>query len=495
MKGLLSLFLFAGSALPCLAQQLSLDSCRQLALRNNKQLNIAKMKQDVALNTRKATHTKLLPHVNAVGGYTFFSRKISLLNNEQKAGLSNLGTTAATKTTQGISNTIISLAQQGIITPAQALQLQQMMTTVGPQISGGIAQMGNELGASLRDALDTDTRNVWSGAVMVTQPIYMGGGLLAANRMAKLAEKLASNGVDERRQTTLYDTDQAYWTVVSLRQKEKLATSYLNLVRKLDTDVAKMIREGVATRADGLKVSVKVNEAEMQLTQVDDGLSLARMYLCQLCGLPLDSNITLSDEGKETLPSAEVIPEVTEINNRPELRMLETAVNMSKEATKMVRAAYLPQVGLTGGYLISNPNLFNGFQRKFAGVWNVGIVVRVPVWNWCEGDYKVRASKITSRIATLELSEAKEKIELQVNQSRFKVKEAYKKLAMARKNIERADENLRCANLGFKEGVMETTDVMAAQTAWLQAQTQKIDAEIDVKLSLVNLKKALGVLE
>ena len=66
---------------------------------------------------------------------------------------------------------------------------------------------------------------------------------------------------------------------------------------------------------------------------------------------------------------------------------------------------------------------------------------------------------------------------------------------MARKNIERADENLRCANLGFKEGVMETTDVMAAQTAWLQAQTQKIDAEIDVKLSLVNLKKALGVLE
>ena len=65
-------------------------------------------------------------------------------------------------------------------------------------------------------------------------------------------------------------------------------------------------------------------------------------------------------------------------------------------------------------------------------------------------------------------------------------------LATAKKNIERAEENLRCANIGFKEGVMQTTDVMAAQTSWLQAQTQKIDAEIDVKLSETALKKALG---
>ena len=60
------------------------------------------------------------------------------------------------------------------------------------------------------------------------------------------------------------------------------------------------------------------------------------------------------------------------------------------------------------------------------------------------------------------------------------------------KNIEKAEENLRCANLGFKEGVMQTTDVMAAQTAWLQAQTRKIDAEIELKLSETALRKALG---
>ena len=74
------------------------------------------------------------------------------------------------------------------------------------------------------------------------------------------------------------------------------------------------------------------------------------------------------------------------------------------------------------------------------------------------------------------------------------MEEANKRLAMAKSNIKRADENLRTANLGFQEGVINPTTVMEAQTAWLQARSQEIDAEIDVRLSQVNLKKATGTL-
>ena len=98
-------------------------------------------------------------------------------------------------------------------------------------------------------------------------------------------------------------------------------------------------------------------------------------------------------------------------------------------------------------------------------------------------------------MAQMDLSDTQEKIHLQVAQSRYKVKEAYKRLSMAEKNIKSAEENLRCAQVGFREGVMESTDVLAAQTAWQQAQSQKIDAEVDMKLSQVNLQKALGLLE
>jgi len=285
---------------------------------------------------------------------------------------------------------------------------------------------------------------------------------------------------------------------VSLKHKKKLAASYLELVKKLDDNVGKMITEGVATKSDGLSVSVKVNEAEMALTQVSDGLVLSKMLLCQLCGLPVNEQITLADEDAENIAVVQLTPQLDvqqAIMNRPELKLLQNTVDMSHQSTNLLKAGNLPQLALTGGYAVSNPNLINGFQKKFGGFWHVGLTLRVPIWNWGDVKYKVRASKGAGAIAQLELDEARELIELQVNQNTFRVDEANKKLIMAQSNIERANENLRTANLGFSEGVITPTTVMEAQTAWLMAQSQKIDAEIDVCLSQVELQKALGTLE
>lgn len=484
-------------------RMLSLDSCRALALRNNKQINIARTKQDIAQNVRKAMRTKYLPKVDVLAGYELMSREISILSSDQKTKISNMGTLGMQQVgsglTAGLSNQITALVQQGAISAAQAQQLGTLMQQVGNgPIAQYIGKMGNAIGEEVVKAFRTDTRNVFGGAILLRQPIYMGGAITAANRMADISEQMALNDLSLKTQSTLYDTDRAYWTVVSLKQKQKLANSYRDLVKKLDEDVYKMIKEGVATRADGLRVDVKVNEAEMQITQVEDGLSLAKMLLCQLCGLPMDSDITLADEGSHDLNAGMTaantyIPD-SSLACRPEIRLLQNRIGLSEQATKLVRAAYLPHVALTGGYMVSNPNTFDGFQKKFAGVWNVGILVQVPVWNWFEGVYKVRAAKAATNMAEVELSEAQEKINLQIAQCRYKVSEAQKRLAMAEKNIKSAEENLRCAQVGFREGVMESTDVMAAQTAWQQAQSQKIDAEVEVKLSHVNLEKALGIL-
>lgn len=323
----------------------------------------------------------------------------------------------------------------------------------------------------------------------------MGGKIVAANKIADLNESLNADALNNQMQNIAFNIDNTYWTVVSLKHKEILATSYLELVKRLREDVQKMIKEGVATKADGLKVDVKVNEAEMQLTQVENGLSLSKMLLCQLCGIQISKDIVLADEANENISSSEYIYTAdaeSAKENRLELRMLNKALEISKQKTNIVRSEYLPQIALTAGYTVTNPNVYNGFERKFSGVWNVGVLVKMPVWNWFESKYKIRANKTAASIAQLELEEAQEKIELQVNQGSFKVSEANKRLTMAEKNTEEAEENLRCANVGFKEGVMDVTDVMAAQTAWLQAKSQKIDAEIDVKLSQINMKKVLG---
>lgn len=492
-KYILTFVLLGSIIVPIHGQTLSLDSCRALALRNNKSLGVARLRQNMATYTAKAAKTKYLPKIDVLGGYEYTSREISLLNSTQKSVLGNIGTTIGSQLGGDITSVLGNLVQQGVFTQDQAAQIGSVLNKAGTSFGSAL----NQAGQKIVDAFRTDTRNIFAGSVSLRQPIYMGGSIIAANKIAKIGEELASNSTDATTQTILYNIDQTYWTVVSLRHKQKLANQFLELVRKFNDDVHKMINQGVATKTDGLRVDVKVNEAEMAVTQAENGLSLARMLLCQQCGLPLDADITLTDEDASDLAS-----QYTEqpadmgiaLENRPELKMLQNLVDVSKQSTKIIRAAYLPQVALTGGYLFSNPNVYNGYQNKFSGVWNVGVVVRIPLWNWFEGEYKVKSSKIATSIANMELTDAQEKMQLQVQQNTFKIKEAQRRLAMSQKNVENANENLRCANLGFKEGVLQTTEVMQAQTAWLTAQTQKIDAEIDLNMSQIGLRKALGIL-
>ena len=496
---LFTIAVLLGSSLCVQAQEVySLQKCRELALQNNRQLKISNMTVDVAENTRKAAKTKYLPRVDALAGYQHFSREISLLSDDQKNTLSNLGTNTFGQLGGQIGQNLSSLAQQGVLSPQVAQQLGQLLSNV----STPLTQAGNNIGQSINDAFRSNTKNVYAGGIVVNQPIYMGGAIKAANDMAAIGEQVAQNNISLKRQLVLYGVDNAYWLAISLKKKESLAIRYRDLAQKLNEDVKKMIREGVATRADGLKVEVAVNTADMQIARIQSGVSLAKMALCELCGLDLNGDIQLSDEGDADLPPTPstqfdnyIIPasDSTRLNEtRPELRLLQNAVDMSKQNTKLLRSLYLPHVLLTAGYSVSNPNLFNGFQKRFTDLWNIGVTVQVPVWTWGENKYKIRASRTATSIAQLEMDDVRKKIDLEIEQNRLRLKDANKQLATSHKNMAAAEENLRCANVGFKEGVMTVTEVMAAQTAWQTSRMAIIDAEISVKLAQAGLQKALG---
>ena len=398
---------------------LTLDECRTLALDNNKQMQVSRVKQSIAENQRKSARTKYLPRVSALGAYEYTSRAISILNSDQKDLLNNVGEVF----TSAIEREVGRLP----LDPAKVKELAEMAAPYVAAAQGTI----DHLGHSLNEALESNNHNTFAGAITVTQPIYMGGALKTMNRIADIKEELAANTLEARRQATLYDIDNVYWQVVSLRHKQNLAESYLNLVKKLDHDVEITTEAGLTTRSDNLSVKVRVNEAEMALAKVIDGLSLTKMLLCQLCGLPVDEPIVLAEESAEEIAPPAAIPSTTNIDNRPELRLLQNAIDLTHQEVNLFKAENRPQVLFTGGYAVTNPNVFNGFQHRFGGFWHLGLQVRVPIWNWGDVKYKIEAAKQTTTVANLELEDAREKIELQVSQNRFRVNEAYKNLTLA----------------------------------------------------------------
>lgn len=436
-------------------QTLSLQECRDLAVKNNKELRIAEEKIRIADYEKKAALTKYFPQISANGAYMWNQKDLNLLDMGQLSS--------------SLASSLGGLAQLPVV-----------QQTVG----------------AINDLQHLDIQNVWVGNVALVQPVFMGGKIVTYNQITAYAKELALSMNDQKLQDLLYKTDETYWQVVSLVNKKKLADAYVELLRKMDEDMAALIAEGVATQADGLSVKVKLNEAEMAQTKVNNGLALSRMLLAQLCGLPLTDTLTLADEQLDNFPVEERTTSV-DVNqafmNRNELKSLDLASKIYKKKERIVLADLLPTVAFSANYFVTNPNLFNGFKNDFAGMFNLGVIVRVPITGWWEGSYKRNAARAETRIRQLEWEDAREKIELQVNQSVYKVNEASKKLAASNRNMENAEENLRSANLGFEEGVIPALNLMAAQTAWFSARSTLIDAQIDMKLTQVYLNKALGV--
>lgn len=436
-------------------QTLSLQECRDLAVKNNKELRIAEEKIRMADYEKKAALTKYFPQISANGAYMWNQKDLNLLDMGQLSS--------------SLASSLGGLAQLPVV--------QQTVSAIN-------------------DLQHLDIQNVWVGNVALVQPVFMGGKIVTYNQITAYAKELAMSMNDQKLQDLLYKTDETYWQVVSLVNKKKLADAYVELLRKTDEDMAALIAEGVATQADGLSVKVKLNEAEMAQTKVNNGLALSRMLLAQLCGLPLTDTLTLADEQLDNFPVEERTTSV-DMNqafmNRNELKSLDLASKIYKKKERIVLADLLPTVAFSANYFVTNPNLFNGYKNDFAGMFNLGVIVRVPITGWWEGSYKRNAARAETRIRQLEWEDAREKIELQVNQSVYKVNEASKKLAASNRNMENAEENLRSANLGFEEGVIPALNLMAAQTAWFSARSTLIDAQIDMKLTQVYLNKALGV--
>ena len=437
-------------------RMLTLEECRNLAIQNNKELQISGEKIKMADNEKKAAFTKYFPQLSANGAYMWNQKDINLLD-------------------MGALSSSLSSSLGGL---AQLPMIQHLMSGVN-------------------DMQHLDVQNIWVGNVSLVQPVFMGGKIVNYNQITKFAKQLAESMNNLQLQDLIYKTDETYWQVISLVNKKKLADAYVDLLRKMDSDVTAMIYEGVATEADGLSVKVKLNEAEMAQTKVENGLALTRMLLAQICGLSLEEDLSLADEKLDNFP-VETTQASADLNeafmNRNELRSLDLATKIYKRKERIALAEMLPNVALAANYFVTNPNVFNGFKNDFAGMFNVGVMVKVPLSGWWEGTYRRNSAKAERRIKTLEWQDAREKIELQVNQSVYKVNEAGKKLIASSRNMENAEENLRRANFGFEEGVIPALNLMEAQTAWVSARSSLIDAQIEVKLTEVYLSKDLGKL-
>ena len=480
-------------ALPTYAgaqQVLTLDECRQMAVENNNSLKTAQQKIKVAGYDRNIALANYFPKITATGTYMYTSRDWKLIDDDKAAEIQNAGTTLQ----NDVTNKMMQIMSDKDVMTKYMTDAAFKKLIDGLQTTD-IATPINAIGQHITEALTLDMHNLCGAVVSVQQPVFMGGKIVASNQMAKYAEELAKSQYDAEHAQVLADIEQAYWQIVSIAAKKNLAENYADLLRQMGKDVDALVAEGFATPSDALTIKVKMNEAEMLYTKATNGLALAKMLLCKECGLPLDSEITLADETLDAIPVPQMSPVISDEEvyaARPEIKSLDLAKKIYDKKVAVVRADGLPTVAVMANYAVTNPNVFNGFQNKFGGFFSAGVLVNVPIFHGTEAIQKTRKAKAEAALTQYRLDDAKEMISLQVAQLRQQEGEALEKLTMAESNLENAEENLRVATAGWNEGMIASNVVLQAQTAWLQAHSEYIEAGVELQMCSVNLAKAEG---
>ncbi len=471
-------------------QVLTLDECRQLAIENSSSLKTAEEKVQISKYDQKIAAANYFPKVTASGTYMYANKNLQLVSDEAMSQISNMGTTIqgdiATQMKAILSDP--DIFAKVVSDPA----LKKLVTYVQ---NTDIATPINAIGAQISDALSIDVSHTTAGVISVQQPIFMGGKILAANKMASDAHKLAQAQYDQEHAQVLVDIEQAYWQIVSIAGKQRLAKGYAELLHQMEGDVDALIAEGFATPSDALTIKVKANEADMLLTKATNGMALAKMLLCKECGLPLDSDIVLADEELDRIPQPEITVALSDeeiYDARPEIKSLTLAQDIYARKVAIARSEMLPTVALTANYIVSNPSLLNGYQKEFGTFMTAGVVVSVPLFHGGEYYNKTRKAKAEANLTQIKLDDAKHMISLQVAQLRQQETEALEKLTTAESNLANAEENLRVATEGWNEGMIASNVVLQAQTAWLQANSEVIEAGVELQMSSVNLAKAEG---
>lgn len=332
-----------------------------------------------------------------------------------------------------------------------------------------------------------------SPSLTVTQPIYAGGKI-------RLGQSAAAKGVEiQEKQKTLTETevllnvDKAYWQIVNVNEKIKLANKFKALLESLDKELTNSFDAGMIYKNDLLRVQVQRNETELNIVKASDGLFLAKMNLAQIIGAPADSDLTPGDSvigSFESLPSQSF---ESAVDSRPEIELLKNVLQAQELQKKMLQADFKPTVGVLAGGFVGFGKKMNietggNTMASYFGM----LSVNIAIWDWGQKASKVKEQGFKIRAQQLQMEETKELLSLEIRNAYLQLNQAAKRIQLSGASLQQAEENLRLSNDRFKAGTVTGQDVLEAQTLWAQANSNIIDAQIEYKVSEAVYKKAIG---
>ena len=434
--------LFFSGVCPAQIVELDLQKCRKMAVENSKKLQSAEQQGQKAGFDKKAYRANFLPKLSATGLYAYVHKKMKF------------------------------------------------------DIDGGYLPVYDGIPLFKQYAFMPDIdlalgiENAYTVGVMLEQPLYMGGKVRSAFRMASIGKEIADLNVKYNQAEVLAEADAAYWQYLKVCEQVKAAGKYLEVVKELVRNLEDAYRTGMAAQNDLLKAQVKQNEAELMVQKAQNGLALSGMNLCRIVGVDLMSELTVRDSLGEGIVSG-LWEEGDNITGRPEYNMLERQIELKEKEVALTRSDFLPQLGVSASYGYSDGITLNGKSDGIASFAALASL-KIPIYHWGEGRNKVKAMKAEEEMVRLKKEETEQMMQLEVARARYNVEDAATRVRLTRRSLSQAEENLQVSKNRFEVGMETLTNYMEAQAQWQKAWSDWIEAKAELRVNETYYLKSTG---
>ncbi|MDE6336516.1 MAG: TolC family protein [Muribaculaceae bacterium] len=358
--------------------------------------------------------------------------------------------------------------------------------------------------SKIGDMMTMQMRGAYMAGINLTQPIYTGGKITAANKMARIGRQISEEQLRATRMDVIADAEKSYWTYVAVLSKVDMMKSYISMMDSIYDVTEFSVNTGMAPQQALLRVDTKRSEIIYRLQQTKAGADMCRMALCRIIGVADTVSIIPVEpiNSDFNLPGKEI-----SIDNRPETMMLSKSIDIKRYEVTMARADFLPTIGMQLGWMAYGNIKMKGWSQDQTGNYIpvsssmnsngfMGVLsLQVPIFHWGEGIKKVKRAKIEVENARLSLERNKRLMQLEANQNYNNLVTGVALVKSAETALHEADENLRIMQEQYEVGLCTLTDLLEAQSQWHSSYSNLIEARTQYRIYHVDYLRSIGELE
>lgn len=410
------------------AMSLSLQDCDQMVRESNPAVLAARREVTSADAQKDQAFTHWLPNVGVMAGA--FAAKDPLVNYKSSGG--NL------PVYNGDPSTIGSATQYAYMP------------------SGSMAMM----------------EKMGFAALSVVQPLYMGGRIVNANRLATVGGQVARLQYQSVERSEMLAARKNYYQLQSLAQTRQTLESQRKLLDTLRRDVGMAVRNGFATDRDTLEIALQQATVEKYVTDLDAGISLAEDALCLSLGKQCQKPLTLRDTlGPLQNPIALRKDHAAILGNRDESRLLDKSVEARRLQGELDRGEFRPQV-LVGATAFATSDFDARPQENVA----LFASVALPLTGIWEGYHNSRSESAQLEKTQMDAQATKDRLALQMDKAWNDLDAAWRGVGLGQMRVERLRILLEDERLRYARGVGKVSDLVSAQAKLQEAEEQKTQA-------------------